>query len=113
MIRSLNAHGTGLAAGLIAAVFAFTALATPALASDALTLAEAAADTGANECPVLTQVKYPFLRCTTDAHGVKEVVKKIGSASYTSDRQVPRLYEFVEGTPMFPFPTTDRWLRSN
>ncbi len=68
----------------------------PALALDTLTPAAASTPTAADQCPVLTQVKYPFLQCVTMTTGGK-VLADAGVAPTVAGRQAPYGMEFPEG----------------
>jgi hypothetical protein len=68
------------------------------LALDTLTPGQASAATGSEECPVLTQVKYPFLACATSPSGGKILVATGDVATNVSGRQGPYGLEFPEGS---------------
>ncbi len=71
----------------------------PAAALPGISLSEPAAATADDECMPLVQIKYPWLNCTTDAHGNKRITNATvaANASWDDDRQLPLGYEFVEG----------------
>ena len=75
-------------------------LAAPAWSLPGLTLEESAREVAEDECPVLTQIKYPWLRCTTNEWGGKSLSDPTvaANATWDSDRRIPIGHEWVEGT---------------
>lgn len=75
------------------------ALALPATALPGISLSEPLPETAPDECALLTQIKFPWLVCTTDAEGNKHIVNSTvpANASWEDTRQIPLGYEFVEG----------------
>lgn len=74
-------------------------VATPASALDTLSLP--VAETGADECPRLTQIKYPWMSCTRTAWGAKTLRTPTGDDTYESERRMPSWSEFVDGDGYF------------
>ena len=74
-------------------------LTSPAAALPGISLAEAAAEVGAEECPLLIQIKYPWLGCTSDAEGRRSftMATVAANASWDGDRQIPLGHTFVDG----------------
>ena len=70
-------------------------VAAPALSHDAMSPDEAAVETAADECPTLTRIKYPWLTCSTNAFGVKSVNVDVRSASWESEKRIPRQGKWI------------------
>lgn len=75
------------------------ALALPATALPGISLSKPLPETGPDECALLTQIKFPWLVCKTDAQGHKRIVNTTvaATANWEDTRQIPLGYEFVEG----------------
>ena len=80
-------------------VAASTLLAGAAGALGSIALADPAPELAADACPQLTQIKYPWLRCTTAADGTKSIAGGTvpAIATWENSRQMPLGYEFIEG----------------
>jgi len=78
-----------------------------ALAS--ISLSEPAAEVAADACPQLTQIKYPWLRCTTHADGTKSLAGGTvpAIATWENSRQIPLGYGFIEGDGAYQPYSTD------
>lgn len=85
----MRQRSSGLA--LVAALL----LSSPAFADEPAAAASAASDAEKSvECPYLTQVRYPFIRCEKDAMG--NVV--FDSAPQTVEGlRIPKMDSFIEG----------------
>ena len=83
--------------GLLPAVL--IALALPATALPGISLSEPLPETGPDECALLTQIKFPWLICKTDAQGHKRIVNSTvaANANWEDLRRIPLGDEFVEG----------------
>ena len=73
--------------------------ASPVAALPGISLSEALPDVGADECPVLIQIKYPWLQCATNERGGRSIISATVSAnaSWEADRSIPRGHPFAEG----------------
>jgi hypothetical protein len=72
--------------------------AMPTAALEPISLSVPVADTGPDECPLLTRIKYPWLVCDTNAWGGKPFVPGAESDSWEQDRSIPTMSQFTEGT---------------
>ncbi len=64
-----------------------------------ISLSEPPAEVGADECPLLIQIKYPWLGCKTDATGARSLTSATvaASASWDADRTIAIGHDWVEG----------------
>lgn len=83
----------------IPASIALWLVAGGASALPGISLSGPLAEVAADECPVLTQIKYPWLECTTDALGTRSISTATvpANASWDSDRSIPIGHAWVEG----------------
>ncbi len=78
---------TGL--GLVAATFVFAA--SPAFALDGIDLSSEPAPVAEGECPLLVQIKYPFLSCADGQIGLSGA-----DETWETERQMIRQGDFTE-----------------
>ena len=64
-----------------------------------ISLSEPPAEVAADECPVLTQIKYPWLGCASNAHGGRSFTRATvaANARWETDRTIALGHEWVEG----------------
>ena len=74
-------------------------LASSAHALPSISLDEPIAEPAADECPLLTRIKYPWLACTTTADGRRIFAGGTvpANATWESERQIPLGFEWIEG----------------
>ena len=78
---------------------AIALLAGPASAESRFSPSEASRAIAADECPLLTQIKYPWLACETRAPGTRSIttVTVPAEASWARNRSLPIGDDWVEG----------------
>ena len=64
-----------------------------------LSLEDTQRELGPNDCPVLTQVKYPWLTCAVSATGGRTISNATvaPNATWDADKRIPRGHVFVDG----------------
>ena len=84
----------------IAAILSSLLLAGAASALPGISLSQPLPEVAADACPVLTDIKYPWLRCVRNSHGGKSFTPATvrAVASWRTDRTIAIGHEFVEGT---------------
>ena len=85
--------------GFVTFVGSVALVAGSAAALPGISLSEPLPEVGADECPVLTQIKYPWLQCATNERGGRSITSATVSAnaSWQADRSLPLGDAFVEG----------------
>ncbi len=73
------------------------ALAAPAGALESISLSVPFEESAAEECPRLTQIKYPWIQCSPNAWGGKTLNTPSESDSWSESRRIPPLSEFSDG----------------
>ena len=83
----------------IAAILSSLLLAGAASALPGISLSQPLPKVADDACPLLTQIKYPWLRCAQNAHGGKSFTTTTvqASASWETDRSIAIGHDFVEG----------------
>ena len=83
----------------LATLLLLLGIAPAASALPPLTLQEASAPVGPDECSPLVRVKYPFLSCATDAEGRRSFANATvaADATWDDDKQIPYGHVWVDG----------------
>jgi hypothetical protein len=85
-----------LAAAALSTLLCGTLSAGSALALEGIDLSRPLPTPAAGECPLLVQIKYPFLRCDGGTESSERALPANTDRGWESVRQIPRMSDWTE-----------------